>query len=242
MTTSLAELASVFTNIGGEFVTSVEELAPKASQIKAFIFDWDGVFNDGTKDNNGSSNFSEIDSMGTNLLRFGWWLGSGGTLPLMFIISGERNLRSFQLTKREHYHAAYFGIKHKTEALNHLMAQYQLQPHEIAFFFDDALDLSLAEICGLRLMVRHKGNPLFRKYVLDRHLTDYLTGSQGHEFAVREGCELLLGLRQLHDTAVLERQRFRPHYEQYYAQRQAVESQYFTITNGIFEQKQFEQL
>jgi 3-deoxy-D-manno-octulosonate 8-phosphate phosphatase (KDO 8-P phosphatase) len=234
-------IESIFKQIGGEFLTPVETLTEKLTSIKAFVFDWDGVFNDGTKDDNGSSNFSEIDSMGTNLLRFGWWL-KNGQLPLMAVISGERNVRSFQLVQREHYHAAYFRIKHKIEALEHLMKQHHLQAHEVAFFFDDALDLSLAEQCGVRIMVRHCGNPLFRKYVIDHHLADYLTGCEGHQFAVREGCELMLGLQNVHDQAIAERQRFYPHYERYLAQRQAVESHYFTVNQGVIEERSFEGL
>ena len=241
MTNHSADIQGIFAQIGGEFLLSVEELTTKVSQIKAFIFDWDGVFNDGTKDDNGSSNFSEIDSMGINLLRFGWWLDKR-EMPLLVIISGERNLRSFQLTKREHYDAAYFRIKHKIEALEHLMAQHGLKPEEIAFFFDDALDLSLAERCGVRIMVRHRGNPLFKKYVIENGLADYITGSEGQQCAVREGCELLLGLKNNYDRTVSERRNYYPHYEQYYAQRQTVESYYFTLNGGIFEQKSFEEL
>ena len=236
-----ANIQNLFTEIGGEFITPVEELTTKVGQIKAFIFDWDGVFNDGTKDDHGSSNFSEIDSMGINLLRFGWWLKTG-QMPLLVIISGERNVRSFQLAKREHYDAAYFRIKHKIEALEHLLAQHNLKPEEVAFFFDDALDLSLAECCGVRIMVRHRGNPLFKKYVIENGLTDYITGSEGHQFAVREGCELLLGLQNVHDQTIRERRKYYPHYAQYYGQRQAVESRYFTLNEGIFEQKRFEEL
>lgn len=237
----LSELENIFAQIGGQFIVPIDELAQKIKPVKAFIFDWDGVFNDGIKDNYGSSNFSEIDAMGTNLLRFGWWLADGA-LPLVVVVSGERNLRSFELAKREHYHAAYFRVKHKIEALQHLMATHQLQPHEVAFFFDDALDLSLAEQCGVRIMVRHRGNPLFKKYVVENGLVDYITGSEGHQFAVREGCELLLGLRQIHDQTIAERTRYQPHYAQYLGQRQALETQYFTVKDGGFEEKSFDEL
>ena len=60
--------------MGAEFVISAEEIAQKFSQIKAFVFDWDGVFNTGEKNGGGSSSFNEIDSMGTNLLRFSYYL------------------------------------------------------------------------------------------------------------------------------------------------------------------------
>lgn len=54
----------------GQFVTSEADIAKRLSKAKAFIFDWDGVFNNGFKQGQAGSGFSEVDSMGTNLLRF----------------------------------------------------------------------------------------------------------------------------------------------------------------------------
>lgn len=228
------DIASIFAHLGGSFITPKEILIEKISKIKAFVFDWDGVFNDGTKNEQGSSNFSEINSMGTNLLRLGWWL-SKGKMPYTTVISGERNLLSFQLVQREHYHACYFRIKHKIEALTHFMEMHQLKAEEVAFFFDDALDLSIAEKCGVRIMVRHKGNPLFQKYVIENNLVDYITAQEGGGFAVREGCELLLGLANIYDETITERRRFYPKYNNYLLERQDIESVFFTLENGVFE-------
>lgn len=231
-----SDTSSIFTNIGGRFITNSDALTNKIKKIKAFVFDWDGVFNDGTKNEQGSSNFSEVDSMGTNLLRFGWWL-SQGVMPYTTIISGERNLLSFQLVQREHYHACYFRIKHKIDALEHFMSTRNLSADEIAFFFDDALDLSIAQKCGVRILVQHKGNPLFQKYVIENQLVDYITAQEGGNFAVREGCELLLGLNNIHDQAITERLQFYPHYDRYIKERQTIESHFFTLNNGTFEEQ-----
>ena len=38
-----------FENIGGTFITPADHLKEKLSKIKAYIFDWDGVFNNGSK-------------------------------------------------------------------------------------------------------------------------------------------------------------------------------------------------
>ncbi len=228
-----SDITSIFANLGGDFITPPESLTEKIKTIKAFVFDWDGVFNDGTKNEQGSSNFSEVDSMGTNLLRFGWWLLQD-KMPYTAIISGERNLLSFQLVQREHYHACYFRIKHKIEALEHFMSTRNLKAEEVAFFFDDALDLSIAEKCGVRILIRHKGNPLFQRYVVENHLVDYITAQEGGNFAVREGCELLLGLAGIHDQTITERLNFYPHYERYFSERQKIESQFFTLEHGTF--------
>ena len=229
-----SDINAIFTQLGGEFITPISELTQKLSSVKAFIFDWDGVFNDATKNEQGSSNFSEVDSMGTNLLRFGWWL-SQQSMPYIAVISGERNLLSFQLVQREHYHACYFRIKHKIEALEHVMSSRGLKANEVAFFFDDALDLSIAEQCGVRILIRHKGNPLFQKYVIKNKLVDYITAQDGGNFAVREGCELILGLQKVHDQTIDERLRFYPYYNNYLTERQAIQSQFFTLVDGQFE-------
>jgi 3-deoxy-D-manno-octulosonate 8-phosphate phosphatase (KDO 8-P phosphatase) len=115
------------------------------------------------------------------------------------------------------------------------MTQHDLKPEEVAFFFDDALDLSIAKASGVRIMVRHGGNVLFEKYVIDNQLTDYVTGSLGGQYAVREGAELLLGLNDQHNEAITKRLEFRPHYEQYLNQRQQIETAFVTLIDGRFE-------
>ena len=226
--------SDIFTDIGGKFITEPQILTQKLQQIKAFVFDWDGVFNDGSKNEQGSSNFNEVDSMGVNLLRFGWWL-KNGSIPKTFIISGEKNGLSFKLAQREHYDACYFKILNKIEALEHFMAQHNLQPHEVAFFFDDVLDLSIAKLCGVRVMVRHGGNVLFEKYVIDNQYADYITGSLGGRYAVREGAELLLGLSDQHNEAITKRLEYRPHYEEYIGQRQEIKTVFVTLADNKFE-------
>lgn len=193
------------------------------------MFDWDGVFNDGVKAGSGSSSFSEVDSMGANLLRFGFWLHHNGQLPVVAIITGVINELADALVGREHFHACYSQAKHKVDVLKHLLDQHGLQPHEVAFFFDDALDLSVAEVAGVRVMVRRRANPLLTDYVVRHGLVDYLTGCESGQWAVREGCEMMLGLLGQFDTVMNERLRYKPVYDQYYGQRQAVEPTYWTV-------------
>lgn len=218
-----------FTALGGQFITPVDALTEKLRHIRAVVFDWDGVFNDGVKTEAGSSSFSEVDSMGTNLLRFGFWLHHGGQLPLMAVITGVTNALADTLVGREHFHACYSQAKHKIDVLHHLLEQHQLQPHEVAFFFDDALDLSVAEVAGVRVMVRRRANPLLIDYVVRHGLVDYVTGAESGQWAVREGCEVLLGLLGQFDTVMAERLRYRPVYDQYYGQRQAITPTYWTV-------------
>lgn len=225
----MTETEKTFTALGGQFVTPVDILTEKLRSIRAIVFDWDGVFNDGVKTEAGSSSFSEVDSMGTNLLRFGFWLHHGGQLPAVAIVTGVTNNLADALVRREHFHACYSQAKHKVEVLAHFLDEHNLQPQEVAFFFDDALDLSVAEIAGVRIMVRRNANPLFTDYVVKNGLADYVTGNQSGQFAVREGCELMLGLLGQFDTVMAERLRYRPVYDQYYQQRQAIEPSYWTV-------------
>ena len=81
-----SQLQVVFTNSGAEFLISYKEISKKLETIKAFIFDWDGVFNSAEKNESRSSNFNEADSMGTNLLRFSYYL-KNKKIPFTAIIS-----------------------------------------------------------------------------------------------------------------------------------------------------------
>ncbi len=225
----MTDIERIFTDLGGQFITPVDTLTQKLRAVRAIVFDWDGVFNDGVKTEAGSSSFSEVDSMGTNLLRFGLWLQQDRQLPVAAIITGVTNTLSETLVRREHFHASYSQAKHKIDVLQHLLNQHKLQPHEVAFFFDDALDLSVSEVAGVRIMIRRSANPLFTRYVIDNGLVDYITGSQSGQFAVRESCELLLGLLGQYDAVMQERLRYHPVYNDYYQQRQAIEPSYWTV-------------
>ena len=51
----------------------------------------DGVFNNGMKTGEQGSLFSDVDAMGTNMLRFNYYLNNNKTIPLSFIITGSNN-------------------------------------------------------------------------------------------------------------------------------------------------------
>src|SRR6185312_9555036 len=146
MTNDLQQMKELFK---GRFLMPLELIQARLFKIKAFVFDWDGVFNNGAKDENGSSPFSEVDSMGVNMLRFNYYLRMGH-VPLTIVLSGEKNKAAFTLSNREHFNANYYNIKDKKKALTHICDTFHVKPHEIVFVFDDILDLSMAELCGLR--------------------------------------------------------------------------------------------
>lgn len=225
------DVPAIFESIGGTFVTPAPLLLEKLSGIRAFLFDWDGVFNSGTKGEGLASPYSEPDSMGTNLMRFGQWLRHG-SLPVTGIITALNNPTGFQLAQREHFQSVYFGFKHKQEALFHLMEAYQLQPSEVAFVFDDVIDLSAARLCGLRFFVSRPASPLLQRFVAQNGLADYMSGQTGGNHAVREICELILGLQGHYDRVVKERMEFRGDFAQYMAERNGHPTQFYTPGEG----------
>jgi 3-deoxy-D-manno-octulosonate 8-phosphate phosphatase (KDO 8-P phosphatase) len=230
----VADIEQIFTEQGGVFCTPYDSLRTKVQRVRAFLFDWDGVFNDGTKDEQGSSSFSEIDAMGTNLLRFAYHLKTD-KMPVVAIMSGEHNTMSFQLGRREHVHAIYYRVNNKRLAFDHFMRLHGLTPEEVAFVFDDVLDLGVCERCGVRLMVNRAANPLFNNYVVQNNLADYVTAKPGGQFAVREVTELVMGLYGNYDDAVKHRSHFSDRYDTYLKARQQIETRFFTLKEEIVE-------
>ncbi len=220
-----------FERSGGAFAALPADMVRRLSQVRAFVFDWDGVFNAGVKGEGLGSTWSEADSMGQNLLRFAWWLRDGA-LPITAVMTGQDNPSAVQLARREHFHVVYQGFLDKKPALDHLLRSFELEAHEVAFVFDDALDLSVARHVGLRVLVRRAASPLFERYVLKASACEYVTGREGGEHAVREVAELFLGLTGVYDDVVAERSRFGPRYAEYFAQRQAVPVLRFGARDG----------
>lgn len=223
----MADVSRIFSELGGRLCISADQFNAKVSAIKAFIFDWDGVFNDGTKNENASSSFGEVDAMGTNLLRYSWWTRHG-IMPVVAIMSGAKNNMSFQFGLREHAHHIYFNVKNKMLAFEHFITAHGLAPESVAFFFDDVLDLALAEKCGLRIMISRKASPLFSQYVTENHLADYLTGHSGGSSGLREACELLMGTNGNYNEVVQSRAWFSDRYATYLRQRDQIPVSFFT--------------
>ncbi len=220
------QIQSFFTKAGGQFCISAVDIQRRLESIKAFIFDWDGVFNDGSKRDQTGSGFTEPDAMGTNMLRFSYWL-KNKSLPITAIITGEENESALFLGKREHFTSLYFKASNKLKSFEHFLNANRLQAKEVAFIFDDVLDLAVASQCGLRIAAYRGSNPLFNQHIVTNQLADYLTSGSGSENAVREGCELLIGLQGNYHEAISNRMHFSEIYQQYLQQRQQVEAVIF---------------
>ena len=216
-------IIKLFEKGGGEFVSPPSVFVDKLKKIKAVLFDWDGVFNDGFKRGTEGSIFSEVDAMGTNLLRYALWK-SKNELPTIAVITGERNPIAQQLAEREHFHEVYFLSKNKVIVFNSFCEKYKLKPEEVLFFFDDVLDIEVARQCGARIMIGRPASPVLKKYARDSSVADYITACDGGRHGLREGCELVVGLLGLFDDVVTNRSIFSENYTTYLAQRQVIKT------------------
>jgi 3-deoxy-D-manno-octulosonate 8-phosphate phosphatase (KDO 8-P phosphatase) len=225
---TFSDIENTFKSVGGEFVSSPILISKKLKKIKALVFDWDGVWHSGRKSGNGQSSFSEVDSMGLNMLRFGYYL-QNGEIPKTLIITGENNLTAFDFAEREHLDAVFYKIKNKAEALDFLLKEWRLQEEEVFFAFDDILDLGMAKRCGVGYLINNTGNPLFIKHVLHKKWCDYKTAATGATNGVREIAELSLALIGKFEETLNKRMAFDNEYQTYFEQRNNLKTHFYSI-------------
>jgi 3-deoxy-D-manno-octulosonate 8-phosphate phosphatase (KDO 8-P phosphatase) len=218
-----------FINLGGTFLTPPNRIKSYLTNIKAFVFDWDGVFNDGRKTSETDSTFSEIDSMGINLLRFDYWLRSRHFLQI-FILTGMKNQSATEFSKREHFDGIFLNSKNKKEAFDSICKNYNITPKEIAFVFDDVLDIEVAKLSGLSFCAGRQSNPLLLKYIKQNSICNYITAFSGENHAVREICELLLGLSGNYNRTLELRVQYKGEYEEYLNKRNSINTNIVLFT------------
>lgn len=226
------KIQEIFEGPGGKFVSSPSVIKEKLSFVKAIIYDWDGVFNPGIKGEGENGTYAEADSMGMNMLRFGFWLEHDHELPVIAIVSGQKNPSAIHLALREHLDHVYIKVTDKAKALSHLLKIFNMKAREVAFCFDDILDLPLASECGVRFLVNRNASPLFKQYVLQNKYCDYITGQQGGDYAIREISELVLGLTGKFNEVVRERIAYGDIYRKYIQQRNNQKTNIFTLHNN----------
>lgn len=223
MLSSMANsLQSEFENIGGQFLSSLTEMQENIKEIDAFLFDWDGVFNNGIKSSAQGSPFSEADSMGINMLRFSYYL-LHGKMPYVGIITGENNQTAVHFAEREHINAVVLKAKNKGEAIGSFCKAYGQESNQCLFVFDDILDISATLRCKMALGVRRAASPLFHNYLIEEQICDYISGNEGGQHAVREICELIIGLQGNYQQTIEARIEFKEEYANYLRMRQDIQ-------------------
>jgi len=208
--------------MGATFLCPSDVFLARLSGIKVFVFDWDGVFNQGIKGEGIESNFSEVDSMGLNLLRFGYWLKNNRQIPITGIITGMNNASAHLFAQRENFNFIFSGFKHKSEAIEQICNKYSITSDQIAFTFDDVLDISAASICKLRFLVQHKASVRFTNYMIKNNYADYLTANDCNQFAIREICELILDAWNIFSETLTHRAAYSPDYIKFISTRNAI--------------------
>jgi 3-deoxy-D-manno-octulosonate 8-phosphate phosphatase (KDO 8-P phosphatase) len=227
----LADLEAHFVDIGGQFLKSSFTIQGQLENIKALVFDWDGVFNDGSKGANANSNFSDVDSLGVAMLRYAYFRATGRHLKVA-VITGEANPSAQAWAKRDKIDALYSNCKNKEQALEHFCQEIKISPKEVACFYDDLLDLPMAAKAGLRFAVGRLANPIFLKFVEENHLADYISASQGNEHAVREFSELIIALLGQQEATFKSRMAFDNSYRQFSEQRNRTTLKQWVEKNG----------
>jgi len=210
----MTPIRELFATLGGEFASSHEEITQKLFKIRVVLFDWDGVFNSGIKIGDQGSPFSEVDAMGTNMLRYGF-KRLNKAVPISAIMTGANNSTAQKFGQREHFNEVIIKAINKRIAFDEFCARYNLKPEEVLFFFDDVLDFYVASKCGVRIMIKRKANILLNTYVKQNNLCDYFTANSGDRFGLREGCELVLGLLGVYDDVIKNRSDFSTDYQNY---------------------------
>ena len=231
------DVESLFSGMGAEFRLPYKELQKRLWGIRALLFDWDGIFNNGEKGSMPST-FSEIDSMGINMLRFGFFL-LRDSIPFTAIVTGETNPTAFNWARREHLDYVFFQVKHKADMIGFLREHHGIAPEEVLFVYDDILDLSLADKAGLRFLVPHRASPMFLQYCRDKGLCDYICSRPGADHAVREISEVALGGLGLFEETVEKRAGSHPSYEKYYRLRNQKATSLLQSVNRGFEPRAF---
>ncbi|MBK9149025.1 MAG: phosphatase [Flavobacteriales bacterium] len=203
-------------------IHSESELLRRLARTKAVLFDWDGVFNDGFKDADGGSPFSEVGSMGVNLLRFALWLRNS-SLPKAAVITGQHNPYAERFAQRERLHGVYMGFTNKPEAFDAFLAKHGLQADEVAFFFDDVLDLPVAARCGLRVMIGSSVTAWLVEQAIARGEVDLVTANNGGANGLREATDAVIALLGNGADVIAHRTAYSETYQRYLSERQAVE-------------------
>lgn len=227
------DLEKTFTALGGQFVTSPIVLAEKLHSINTIVLDWDGVFHSGKKLGDGQSTFSEVDSIGLNMLRFGLYL-MNEEIPRTYIITGQYNVTAYEFGNREHLDAVFCRSKNKGKAFDFLIENHSIDPKKVLFIFDDILDLGMAQRTYVNFLVNRVGSPLFQKFVTKNKWCDYLTHCTGGDNAVREVSELALGLIGKYEEVATHRLNFSELYDKFWQKRNQTRCENYMLSKEEF--------
>lgn len=229
------ELHRLFTAQGGRFFQQPSAILSTLQKVRVFLFDWDGVFTPGRKDIHRNSSFSELDTMGINMLRLSWFLRTG-EIPFTAIITGEENPGAMLIAERDHFDAVYYQVKNKSLMPARLMSDFGVDTSTALFFFDDILDLSLVRKCALAFALSNPAALLFRQHIEQEPKCAYLSANSGGHHGIREITEMLIGLFEglngNYTQTIQHRTNFDDVYRRYLALRNQIKPSLFSFAPG----------
>ncbi len=207
-------------------------MATPIPNLKCFLLDWDGVFNNGAKTISQGSGFSEIDSMGLNLLRYAYFR-KNGSIPYTAIITGELNETAKFFAEREKINGLFYKAKNKIIPFNYILETQKLEAEHTCFLFDDVLDLSVARMAGLRILIERAGMPYFSDFVKANNMADFYTQNTGGNNAIREACDHIMFELGNFKEVLNSRIAFDDDYKKYIELRQLQTTEIIDFSNKI---------
>lgn len=164
-------------------------LLPKLKKIKLLVSDVDGVLTDGgayySDEGIELKKFSIRDGMGIVLMQKAGYKVAIVTTEKTKIV--ERRAERLKVTD------LYQGVVNKVAAVEELLRKYDLTWGETAFIGDDINDIPVLKKAGFAAAPANAT-------AINKKLADYVTAAEGGHGAVREVCDLFLGLRWKDDA------------------------------------------
>ena len=156
----------------------------KLKDIKALIFDCDGVLTDGSVTL--MPNGEQVRRMHT---RDGYALQLAVKEGfIVAIISGGSSAAVKTRMNRLGVHDVYLGCHNKVEALNELMHMYDLSPENILYMGDDLPDYQIMQMVGLPTCPDNAAAEI-------KNLSDYISPKKGGEGCARDVIEQTLKIQ-----------------------------------------------
>lgn len=150
----------------------------KLKQIKAFVFDCDGVLTDGSITL--MPDGSQVRKMST---RDGYALQLAvKKCYVVALITGGSSAAVKSRMNRLGVHDVYLACHNKVEALNELINIYDLNPEEILYMGDDMPDYEVMQEVGLPTCPDNAAQEI-------KNISDYISHKKGGEGCVRDVIE-----------------------------------------------------
>ena len=81
-------------------------------------------------------------------------------------------------------------------------------------------------------MVPHTATKMLQEFTIKNGWVDYITNGEGHQFAVREVCDLLISLNNQYDSVIQHRLEFSEQYRSYLSLRNAVKTAFYSVDSN----------